>query len=143
MMGQLIEVKQTMDAKSYISDILETFRRSFWIKFYKKNQKGIFMQDNVPCHSARIVKNWFGKKKMKVMSWPPQSPDLNIIETVWEILLSSVRKREKQPDTFAQMKEALIDEWERFSLERINRLYDGIPKRLKELKKSKGNPTKY
>ena len=61
------------------------------------------------------------EKKMKVMSWPPppppQSPDLNIIETVWEILLSSVRKREKQPDSLVQIKEALIDEWERFSLE--------------------------
>ena len=68
-MGPLIEVKQTIDAKSYISDILESFRESFWIRFPSMIQKGISMQDNAPCHIARIVKNWFGKKKMKVMSY--------------------------------------------------------------------------
>ncbi|CAK9827487.1 Transposable element Tc1 transposase [Anthophora retusa] len=44
----------------------------------------IFMQDNDPKHSAKICQNYLKHlediNKLKIMQWPPQSPDLNPIE---------------------------------------------------------------
>ena len=43
------------------------------------------------------------------MTWPPQSPNLNPIEMVWDELDSRVK--EKQPTTAKRMWELLQDSW--------------------------------
>ena len=43
------------------------------------------------------------------MTWPPQSPDLNPIEMVWDEL--DRRVKEKQPTNAQQMWELLQDCW--------------------------------
>jgi len=42
----------------------------------------LFQQDNAPCHKAKMVQEWFEKhnNKFEVLTWPPNSPDLNPIE---------------------------------------------------------------
>lgn len=46
----------------------------------------IFQQDNDPKHTSRLCKGYLTKEEsdgvLHQMTWPPQSPDLNPIETV-------------------------------------------------------------
>ena len=58
-----------------------------------------FQQDNDPKYTANKVKRYLKRKEdqgvLELMEWPPQSPDLNIIEAIWDHL--DRKKFEKQP----------------------------------------------
>jgi hypothetical protein len=71
----------------------------------------VFQQDNDPKHTPRLCKGYLMKESDGVlhqMIWPPQSPDLNPIEMVWDEL--DHRVNEKQP-TSAQHMWELQDCW--------------------------------
>ena len=65
------------------------------------------MQGNVHCQKGKVVGGWFGKMKLKVLDWPPQSPDLNPIEYIWDDLLKRVRERGHQPNSLKPLSLAL------------------------------------
>ena len=46
------------------------------------NYDSIFMQDNAPIHKAHAVQAWFRNMAIKLVDWPPYSPDLNLIENL-------------------------------------------------------------
>ena len=52
----------------------------------------ISMQDNVPCHKAKIVLSFLVEEGIAVIKWPRQNPDMNPLENVWKIRESSEQK---------------------------------------------------
>jgi len=54
-----------------------------------------FQDDNLHTHTATSVQSWLEQHEdaLQHLPWPAQSSDLNIIETLWSVLESSVRSR--------------------------------------------------
>ncbi len=54
-----------------------------------------FQQDNAPCHKAQIISDWFLEhdNEFTLLKWPPQSPDLNPIEHLWDVVEREIRSR--------------------------------------------------
>lgn len=136
--GPLVEVKDIMDRFRYC-EILQ----NHMLPYAKRNlaRNWIFQQDNDPKHTSAHVKEFFTSKKIKVLEWPSQSPDLNPIEHLWEELDRRIRKRKfsRKQDLMA----CLAEEWKEIPLTVITKLIDSMPARCAAVIKSKGFATKY
>ena len=73
-------------------------------------RKCMFMHDNAPCHASRFTTAYLMKKRIigdKIMTWPPQFPDLNPIENLWSIVKRRLYPGDKQYKSKAELWEAI------------------------------------
>lgn len=101
----------------------------------------IFQHDNDPKHTSKFVKEFITKKKIRVLDWPAQSPDLNPIEHLWDEL--GRRVQEKKHSNKRELWESLQKEWTNITEDSINRLIESMPRRCAAVIASKGMATKY
>ena len=52
-----------------------------------------FQDDNTPVHRARSAQDFVAQNEINGMSWPTQSPDINVIENVWLLLKKKLQTR--------------------------------------------------
>lgn len=103
-------------------------------------------QDNDPTHSCAwdVVKSYNSSKGSSVSvldGWPPNSPDLSLIETMWAFL--DARMDSLGCKTFPEFKAALIRECAAISQKHCMNLYASMPKRLQSCLALEGKRTKY
>ena len=94
-----------------------------------------------PKHTSKFVTKWLQEKKVDVLEWPSQSPDLNPIENLWTELKRRVRKR--KPTNLVQLHQICQEEWVKIPPEYCKRLIQSYPNRLKDVIKVNGHATKY
>ena len=96
----------------------------------------VLMHDGAPCHHSVSTQLYLERKKICYISdWPPQSPDLNIIENMWSVLKRNVSKR--FPHIIEELWEVATKKWY------IKILYASIPRRLDVVRKLHGAHSKY
>jgi transposase len=101
----------------------------------------IFQDDNDPKHRSHFVKDWIKSKKVKVMEWPAQSPDLNPIENLWDVVERRIRS-----ENYANIHEfwnAIEKSWKSIPMTVIDRLIDSMKRRCEAVIKNFGYPTRY
>ena len=94
-------------------------------------------------HTSRYTRQFFHLNNVPRTTWPAQSPDLNIIENVWkhfkEQILKIIGSIRNNDDLFEKFSEIFFN----YPHEKIENLYDSLPRRLKEVIAMKGHLTKY
>lgn len=104
----------------------------------------LFMQDNCPVHTARVVKRWFEEQRhVELLPWPSNSPDLNPIENLWANIVNVWESAQER--TPRQLLQHMTTEWEvlRRKPALINNHVASVPQRLQSVIQKNGGWTKY
>ena len=80
--------------------------------------------------------NFFEEKNLQFLQWPPNSPDVNPIENVWEILKNAVEQ--KNLKTKQELIEAIQNSKSVITREIRENLMNSVGKRLKSCKRLQG-----
>lgn len=135
--GDLVKIDGIMKKEQYLQ-ILKDHAVPSGLRLVGK--KFIFQQDNDPKHTSKICKGYMQEQEddgvLKNMDWPPQSPDLNPIELLWEEL--DRRVREQCPTSARSLWEILQNSWNDISETTITKLIDRMPRLCKAVIKAKG-----
>jgi hypothetical protein len=78
-----------------------------------------------------------------VLPWSLNSPDLNIIENLWDHLDHMVHARNPLPWNCDELWAALQEEWGMIDQGFIDRLYKSLPNHVRDVMKAKGGETQY
>ena len=140
--GEMFVCEGRMNSQKYINVLETVLMPSLTNIFGDINVHGIkFQQDNAPCRKSATLMRWFKESNTVLLDWPAQSPDLNPIEHLWDILKRKIREHSITSKT--ALKNALIQEWDAISAETCARLVRSMPQRIAAVIKANGGPTKY
>ena len=105
------------------------------------------LQDNCPVQNCNLAKDAFAAANITRFSIPARSPDLNVIENMFNQIRPILRKEAIEQQITCESMQAFTQRITRalgrFSVTRINNLIDSYPKRIDHVIFGKGNRIKY
>ncbi|GBM04330.1 hypothetical protein AVEN_146202-1 [Araneus ventricosus] len=106
---------------------------------------GQFQQDNATLHASRVATKWLQEhcSDFRHFHWPPKSPEMNIIEDIWDALLRAAEKRSPLPCTPMDLLTALQDSWCEFPPGYLQTPVESMPRHFASLLRAHGGPTRY
>ncbi|GBO34810.1 Transposable element Tc1 transposase [Araneus ventricosus] len=142
-LGSVVVVEQTMKAANYLNIIADQLH--LYMAFVFPIRNGIFQQDNAPCHEARIVLELFEEDtdEFHLMSWPPNSPDLNPMEHIWDVMERQLRTQTPPCPNISTLRDRCLDIWYNLSPVMYQKLVASMPRRVAAVLKAKGGETRY
>ncbi|KAK6192104.1 hypothetical protein SNE40_003642 [Patella caerulea] len=105
--SQLLIFDGIMDSVFYTEEILKKTLLPFINKRFHDGHR--FQQDNDPKHTSRLAKTFMEDNNINWWCTPPESPDLNPIEMVWNMLKRYVSKN--NPTTKEELCNYCQDFW--------------------------------
>ena len=129
--GKLVVCDRTVNAEKYVCLLHDNFFANVESVFGTADRPFIFQQDNAPPHRAAYTKIYLSLRGVPVLPWPAQSPDLNIIESIWLFIKNKFNCDPRGPSTTKkELQTRVISEWDRIPRNFIGKLYESLPRRI-------------
>jgi transposase len=138
--GPLVSLSSNVTGASYVK-ILRDYVLPTIKDFPGNADRGrpLFQQDNAKPHTAKVTKKFLKDNNIRVMDWPPQSPDLNPIENIWHELKNSVRRKVK-PSNLDELDDLIQEAWREIPPELCRRLIISMTNRVNACIVAEGDP---
>ncbi|GFX45131.1 transposable element Tc1 transposase [Trichonephila clavipes] len=142
-LGPLVVVEQTMKTTGYLNIIADQLYP--YMTSVSPAGNGMFKQDNAPCHKTKIVLEWFQEHEAEsqLMSWPPNSPDLNQIEHIWDVMRQQLRVQRPPIHNISDLRDPCLNIWYNLSPAIYQGLVISMPRRVEAVLGAKGGSTRY
>lgn len=131
--SNIVPVNCTLNAAKYIELLKEHLDPYMKTSFYRLRMT--FQQDNAPAHKAKKTILYFKNAGIKVLDWPANSPDLNPIENLWNILKQKVYNR--NPKTKSELIAFTKEEWNNIEKKTLFSLVASVQNVYTKLSKNK------
>ena len=133
-------IDNSFTGDKYLECLMDNLRRT-----NAKMDELIFMQDNCSIHRVVEVIAFFEKDNWRVLNHPPESPDCNPYENIWNLASRQLNSYllthfVNTPTELFKIVKGFI---ESIPVSMVNHLIDSMPARLAEVRKNLGNHTKY
>ncbi len=140
-LGHLVPIEHRLNATAYLSIVADDVH-PFMTTVYPSSD---VQQYNASCHKAQIISDWFLEhdNDFTLLKWPPQSPDLNPIEQLWDVVEREIHIMDLQPINLQQLRDNIMSIWTKISEECFQHLVESMPRRIKAVLMAKGGPTQY
>ena len=130
--GNLVKIDGSMDGALFRRIIVEDLNESIE-ELSEDTERAIFQMDNDPKHTAKATTELLRQQPYEVMTWPPQSPDLNPIEQLWSYLKNQLGKYETDPSGVIELWERVQVEWHKIPVELCRKLVESMPNRIAQV----------
>ncbi len=142
-LGLLLPIEHHLNATVYLSivaDHVHPFMTTV-------NSSSDATSSRIMYHVTKLKSSQTGFLNMTMSSLysngPPQSPDLNPIEQLWDVVKREILIMDVQPTDLQQLCDAIMSIWTKISEEYFQHLVESMPRRIKAVLKAKGDPTRY
>ena len=132
--SKIVFVEKSVTKEYYKSEIIESSTIQDAISVI--GDEFIFQQDGATSHTSAICTEAI-RKQCRIMNfWPPNSPDMNVIELLWAIIKNWIDQ--KRPENIEQLKSVISQVWNDLNFSTINGLIDDFPRRCFLVLQNKG-----
>lgn len=132
-----------MNSERYQDQVLNGALWDFYVQKSFELGQVYFQQDNARCHKSKSTMKWFDRNGVMLFLHPPSSPDLNPIENLWYELKRRIRLRPHTPTSIAELKQAVLEAWDSFTVDDINKFVKSMPNRVNAVLSAKGGNIRY
>ncbi len=80
---------------------------------------------------------------METLQWPPQLPDLNLIEALWGDIECKLKKTFQRDKNTAEVQKHCLGAWAAVRGEQLHRLIESMPTRLQAVIAANGGATPF
>lgn len=130
---------ETVNAGSYSGIIIPIVQ-----EILSQNPELSFQQDNAKGHSAAFTKEVLEAIGITPIFWPANSPDLNPIETVWDLMKDWIQRNHPEVhSSYPRLRKVVQEAWESITQATIRDLIRTMSDRCIEVILANGGHTKY
>lgn len=134
--GPLVIYSGKVDGPAYIKIIESVLPMFIHDTFGGVDKDYLFMQDNAPPHRSNFAKKWITENSIKVLEWPPTSPDFNPIENLWDHMDKELRHM--KPTNLDELQQMIQEVWSKITNAQCQKLVDSMPRRMAKCIRSSG-----